>query len=186
MGRENHREIMRDIADKTIRLAGIIEESIVDGTGIRLVVFCQGCRHNCRNCFSPQTHSFTGGQEYAMEHIIGLISENPLLQGITFSGGDPWEQADKCSYIAGRVKQMGLDVWCYTGYVFEDILAELENRKGWQAFIKNIDVLVDGKYEDANRSLLLPFRGSGNQRLVDVRQSLIAGRTVLFDPAKGR
>ncbi len=164
-----------------IKLSGIIKESIVDGTGIRYVIFCQGCIHNCRNCFNPETHSFEGGKEWDIDAIIEDIAKNPLLQGITFSGGDPWEQADKCSIIAESVKKMGLDVWSYTGYKFEYILQNLESRNGWAEFIKHVDILVDGKFEEENKSLLLTFRGSSNQRIVNVQQSLSSGELVICD-----
>jgi anaerobic ribonucleoside-triphosphate reductase activating protein len=164
-----------------IRIAGIINDSIVDGPGIRFVIFCQGCIHNCENCFNAETHSFEGGNEIESKEIIEQIVKNPLISGITFSGGDPMEQADKCSWIANEVKKLGLNVWAYTGYTFEYILDNMNKRKGWYDFIKNIDILVDGKYEEKNRNLLLAFRGSSNQRIIDVQKGLLTGNIIVCD-----
>lgn len=164
--------------DRTIRLAGIIKESVVDGKGIRYVLFSQGCTHNCKNCFNPETHSFTGGKLYDMDEIIEDIKKHPLHRGVTFSGGDPFEQADKFSYIAKSVKELGLNIWSYTGYTFEYILAHIEERESWKDYLKYIDVLVDGPYEDDKRDLSLAFRGSRNQRIIDVQSSLSAGKAV--------
>lgn len=167
--------------DKMIRLAGIIKESVVDGKGIRYVLFSQGCRHNCRNCFNPETHSFDGGKLYNMDEIIEDIKKYPLHKGVTFSGGDPLEQAVKFVYIAKKVKQMGLDVWSYTGYTFEYILSKQHEREGWSDFLKYIDVLVDGRFEYDQRDISLAFRGSRNQRIIDVQSSLREGSTVVLD-----
>lgn len=137
--------------DKKIRLAGILQESLVNGPGIRRVIFAQGCPHNCKNCFSPHTHSYNQGELIDMDTIIEDIRRNPMLKGVTFSGGEPWEQADKFSYIAKAVKDMGLNIWCYTGYTFEYILQHQTKRKGWSELLKYVDVLVDGKFEEDKR-----------------------------------
>lgn len=158
--------------DNSIRLADIIPESIVDGPGIRYVLFSQGCKHNCKGCFNPQTHPFNGGRLYDIDDIINEIKKNPLLKGVTFSGGDPFEQADKFSLIAKELHNLELDVWSYTGYTFEYIVANIGKNQNWHNLLANIDVLVDGKFEEDKKNILLRFRGSSNQRIIDVQKSL--------------
>lgn len=167
--------------DKEIRLAAILPESLVNGPGLRRVLFSQGCSHNCKGCFSSHTHSFTDGVLIDMDSIIEDIRKNPFLKGVTFSGGDPLEQADKFAYIAREVKKLGLNIWCYTGYTFEYILNNQHKRKGWSELLKYTDVLVDGKFEEAKKEEGLRFRGSSNQRIIDVRSSLEALEAVAMD-----
>lgn len=170
--------------DKKIRLAAILPESLVNGKGIRRVLFAQGCPHNCRGCFSPHTHSYTDGTLVDMDEIIDNIEENPLLRGITFSGGEPWDQAEKFAYIAERVKSFGLNIWCYTGYTLEYILEHKQERRGWTELLHYIDVLVDGKFEEDKKIEGLKFRGSSNQRIIDVKGSLEAMQAVAVDMYK--
>lgn len=158
--------------DKKIRLAGMIYESLSNGPGLRRVLFSQGCRHKCKNCFNPHTHSFTGGELMNMDEIIADIGSNPMIKGVTFSGGDPLEQAEKFSYIAKRVKEKGKSVWVYTGYTFEEILNKTTENEGWENLLNYTDVLVDGKFEIDKRSEKLKFRGSENQRIIDIKKSL--------------
>lgn len=169
------------LIDKKIRLAAILNESLVNGPGIRRVLFSQGCSHNCEGCFSPHTHSYTDGVLIDMDEIIEDIRNNPMLRGVTFSGGDPWEQADKFAYIARTVKSFGLNVWCYTGYTFEYILENLNKRKGWHDLLNSIDVLIDGKYEVSRANARIRYRGSSNQRIIDVRESLEVLGAVAID-----
>jgi anaerobic ribonucleoside-triphosphate reductase activating protein len=170
-------------SNNKIRLAAILPESLVNGTGIRRVLFSQGCPHNCEGCFSPHTHSYLGGAILDMDEIIEDIRINPMLSGVTFSGGEPWEQADKFAYIAKAVKALGLNVWCYTGYTFEYILENQYKRKGWQELLSYIDVLVDGKFQEDMMNAKLKYRGSSNQRIIGVKESLeILGAVALdFD-----
>ena len=112
---------------KKIRLAGIAYESLVNGPGMRRVYFSQGCRHNCEGCFNPDTHDFNGGEERDMDELIEDALDNPLLKGITFSGGDPLERAEEFAYMAKAFKKAGLNIWCYTGYTFEDVLEKMKN-----------------------------------------------------------
>ena len=151
-----------------IRIAGIEEESIVDGPGIRLVVFTQGCKHNCKGCHNPESHSFEGGKLVDIEEILQEIKSNPLLDGLTLSGGDPFEQWQASSELAKSVKKLGLNVVTYTGYTFEEILKD----QGFKELLLQTDILIDGKYEIEEKSLLLQFRGSKNQRIIDVKKFL--------------
>lgn len=151
-----------------IRVAGIEEESIVDGPGIRLVVFTQGCNHNCIGCHNPETHSFNGGRLVDIDSIVNMVKENPLLDGITLSGGEPFEQSLECSILAKKVREMGLNVLTYTGYTFEDILPN----KKFRELLLQTDILIDGKFDISQKSMLLQFRGSENQRIIDVKKYL--------------
>lgn len=161
--------------DNMIRLSGIAYESLVNGPGMRRVLFSQGCNHNCKGCFNPDTHDFDGGELKNMDEILKDIKNNPFLKGVTFSGGDPLEQAEKFAYLAKEIKGMGLNIWCYTGYEFEYILQNKSKRKGFEELIKYIDVLVDGKFQENNKISGLRYRGSSNQRIIDVQNSIKTG-----------
>lgn len=161
-----------------IRLSQVLGDSIVDGIGLRLVIFTQGCNHKCKGCHNPETHSITGGKEVSVEKLLKLISEDKLIDGITLSGGEPFLQAKECAYIAEKVKEMGLNVWTYSGYTFEQILNS--NNEDFLNLLKNTDVLVDGKFILEQRSLDLNFRGSKNQRIIDVEKSLVEKKPVIF------
>jgi anaerobic ribonucleoside-triphosphate reductase activating protein len=167
--------------EKVVRLAGIAYESLVNGPGIRRVLFSQGCSHNCRECFNPETHSYNGGKEFHVDELVEDIRNNPMLKGVTFSGGDPLEQADKFAYIAGCVKQKGLSIWSYTGYTFEYIVENKAKKAGWEDFLKNVDVLVDGKFQPELKAEGLKYRGSINQRIIDVQKSLNCGEVVVMN-----
>lgn len=167
--------------DKNIRLAGITYESLVNGPGMRRVYFTQGCRHKCPGCQNPSTHCMNGGEDRNMDELIDDLKDNPMLRGVTFSGGDPFEQADKCAYMAKRIKELNLNIWCYTGYTFEQILENKDSREGWREFLDNIDVLVDGLFIIDKMDENLKFRGSSNQRIIDVKESLNTGSVVELD-----
>lgn len=166
---------------RKIRLAGIAYESLVNGPGMRRVFFSQGCRHNCKGCFNQDTHDFNGGEELDMDELIKDVIDNPMLRGVTFSGGDPLERAEDFAYMAEAFKKKNLNIWCYTGYKFEDIINNLDNNKGWRLLLSNIDVLVDGRFEEENKNDRLKFRGSTNQRIIDVPSSLKCGEIVILD-----
>lgn len=166
---------------RKIRLAGIAYESLVNGPGMRRVFFSQGCRHNCKGCFNQDTHDFNGGEERDMDELIKDVINNPMLRGVTFSGGDPLERAEDFAYMAEAFKKKNLNIWCYTGYKFEDIINNLDNNKGWRLLLSNIDVLVDGRFEEQNKKDGLRFRGSTNQRIIDVPNSLKNGEVITLD-----
>lgn len=157
-----------------LRISGIERESIVDGDGIRYVIFTQGCPHHCPGCHNPQTHSFDAGRLVSLDELLADISKRrDYIDGITLSGGEPFCQSDQCSVIAEQARKMGLTVWCYTGYLFEELYGR------WDKLLEQIDILVDGPFIKAERSLDLRFRGSTNQRLIDIPASLKAGVAVL-------
>ena len=155
-----------------IRISGIVNDSIVDGPGFRLAVFTQGCPHHCAGCHNPQTHDFEGGREIDTQEIIEKLRGNPLLDGITLSGGEPFCQGAACAELASAAHALGLNVWAYSGYTYEQLLAgDAEQR----ALLAETDVLVDGPFVLPQRTLELRFRGSSNQRLIDVKSSAAAG-----------
>ena len=155
-----------------MRIASYIQDSIVDGPGFRFTLFTQGCPHNCPGCHNPQTHDFSGGEELSTDEIIKKLLSNPLTDGITFSGGEPFEQASDCAVIAAAARQHGLNVWCYSGYTFEELLEKSRVDSGVMELLKLTDVLVDGKFILEEKSYNVPWRGSRNQRLIDVKKSL--------------
>lgn len=164
-----------------VRLAGLVPQSIVDGPGLRLAVFSQGCSHACPGCQNPHTHAMRGGREYEITGILADFDRNPLLAGITLSGGEPFARPGELWPLAEAVRLRGKDVWCYSGYTFEQILARADRDDDVRDLCAQIDVLVDGRFELRQRTLDLPYRGSANQRLVDMRRSLRAGRVVLHE-----
>ncbi|MBQ5419369.1 MAG: anaerobic ribonucleoside-triphosphate reductase activating protein, partial [Selenomonas sp.] len=143
-----------------MRIAGIVDDSIVDGDGLRLSVFTQGCPHHCVGCQNPDTHAASGGRDEDTENILARIDENPLLTGITFSGGEPFLQPAPLTRLAKEAHKRGLDVWSYTGYTLEELLAK--KNPAIDALLRELDVLVDGPYEERLRDLTLNFRGSSN------------------------
>ena len=155
-----------------IRIAGFEPESIVDGYGFRFVIFTQGCPHKCQGCHNPQSHDFNGGTEYDTADIIKMFANNPLLSGITLSGGEPFCQSEACLEIAREAHRMGFNVWCYTGYEFYEVIGN--------PLLKEVDVLVDGKFIESQKSFNLSFRGSANQRLIDVPKSFKEKKIVLY------
>ena len=162
-----------------ISLSGVTGDSIVDGPGLRLTIFTQGCLHHCPGCHNPQTHDPDGGSWADTEDILAAAAENPLLDGITLSGGDPFLQPIPCLALAEGAHKIGLNVWTYTGYTWEALLEENDAEK--LALLKETDVLVDGPFLLAERSLELRFCGSRNQRLIDVKKSLAEDKVVLWE-----
>ena len=169
--------------DAVIRLAGLVEDSIVDGPGLRLTVFAQGCPHRCPGCHNPQTHDPAGGHERRVDEIVEKLDDNPLLSGVTLSGGEPFEQSAPCARIAREAHARGLNVWTYSGYTFEALLEMSASRGDIRALLAETDVLVDGPFVLAERSLDCPWRGSKNQRLIDIKASLRDGRAVALSEA---
>ena len=164
--------------DVKLRLAGVIRESIVDGPGWRFVVFVQGCPHHCPGCQNPQTHDFNGGYETTVGNIVNAVKENKLLSGITLSGGEPFTQAKELTILAKEIKALGLDVMSFSGWTYEELLCGANSDNGWLELLEELSYLIDGKFILAEKSLELKFRGSKNQRIIDVQKSLVSGKTV--------
>lgn len=158
-----------------LKLAGMVEDSIVDGPGLRMAIFAQGCPHHCPGCHNPETWSFEGGTEISEERVFEIVKTNPLCGGVTFSGGEPFAQAEAFSLLAGLLKTEGYEIASYSGYTFEQLLAGNEKQR---ELLKKIDILIDGLFVEKERSVELNFRGSRNQRILDVPASLKAGEAV--------
>ena len=155
---------------RSIQISGIERESIVDGEGVRYVIFTQGCPHNCPGCHNPQTHASDGGKEISVQTIINDIMTNAaynhLIQGITFSGGEPFLWADELATIGKIAHTYGLDVWTYTGYTYEELLEKSKDDPRVKKLLDVTDYLVDGPFVLAEKDLTLKFRGSRNQRII--------------------
>ncbi|MEG1448553.1 MAG: anaerobic ribonucleoside-triphosphate reductase activating protein [Oscillospiraceae bacterium] len=166
------------ISSDEIRISGVIEESIVDGLGIRYVIFTQGCPHHCVGCHNPKTHDFAGGRLVPIEKLVSEIKSNPLIGGVTFSGGEPFCQPKPLSKLGAEIKKFGKNIWAFSGFTFEEIMNMGEDER---ELLSLCDILVDGEFVLAEKSLCLKFRGSKNQRIVDVQKSLEAEKVVLAD-----
>lgn len=154
----------------TLRIAGIVRESIVDGPGIRFAVFCQGCPHHCPGCHNQQTHDFRGGYDCDIEKILAEIDKNPLLSGVTFSGGEPFCQAEAFYELGRRVKERGLDIVAFSGYTMEELSTMAENDQGIDNLLSIVDILIDGPFLLEEKDLTLEFRGSRNQRIIHLQE----------------
>ena len=164
-----------------IRLAGeITTDSVVDGEGIRSVVWCQGCIHNCPGCHNPLTHSFESGILKDVSEVCEEISRLEFQDGITLSGGDPLCQIDACLEIAKFCQGIGLNVWCYTGYKIEELLKRSQKEMKLKELLENIDVLVDSPFVLELKSFDVPFRGSSNQRLINAKESVMKNEVVIY------
>lgn len=165
-----------------IRLASNIQpDSIVDGEGLRTVVWTQGCSHNCKGCHNPGTHRFDGGFLADTEDIKKQIADLSYQDGVTLSGGDPFFQVDAVLDIARFCQSKGINVWCYTGFTFDALLEMSKSKPAILELLRNIDVLVDGKFVLSLKSYDCKFRGSTNQRLIDVKKSLQFKRIVNYE-----
>lgn len=163
-----------------IRLAADLQtDSIVDGLGIRTVIWTQGCSHNCKGCHNPSTHDFKGGELIEIDDVLDAIEDLQGQTGITLSGGDPFFQSKQCAILAKKAHELNMDVWAYTGFVYEDLIKS--NKKDILELLSEIDVLIDGKFEISKKSLDCPFRGSSNQRIIDVKKSLENHEIILFN-----
>ena len=161
----------------TISILEIVEDTTVDGPGFRTTVYCAGCPNRCPGCHNPQSWDIANGHEVDVEDILKVILADPFAD-VTFSGGDPMFQPVGFTALAKGVKERsGKNIWCYTGFLFEDLLKNVQQR----ALLENIDVLVDGRFVEVLKDESLHFRGSSNQRVIDVPASLANGKTVLLD-----
>ena len=162
--------------DMNLRIAGVIDESIVDGPGIRFVIFTQGCPHHCPGCHNPHTHDFEGGEEVKISKLLADVQANPLIQGVTLSGGEPFCQPAALAELVRVLRLGGKHIMAYSGYTWEQLLVMKD--PDVRALLEQCDVLVDGPFLMEQKDLTLRFRGSRNQRLIDVKQSLESGTVV--------
>lgn len=161
------------------RVAGIIRESVVDGPGLRCVIFAQGCPRACPGCHNPDNLDPNGGKLMTVEEVFLTVEKIKLISGVTFSGGDPFMQAGPFAALAKRFKSKGLNIMTYTGYKWEELILLAESDKFVRELLENTDYLVDGPFIIAKKDLNLPFRGSANQRIIDVHKSLKTNQIVI-------
>ena len=166
-----------------IRICGVVRESIVDGPGLRFVLFTQGCPHHCPGCHNPESHSMDGGYDVTAEKVLEEFRKNPLLKGITLSGGDPIVQAGELVEVCRGVHALGTDVMTYTGYTYEELLEMQKTDDGIRQLLEETDTLVDGRFVLAQRDLTLIYKGSRNQRVIDLNRTRAEGHIVL-DPVE--
>lgn len=169
-----------------LKINNYISESYVDGPGIRFTVFTQGCIHNCPGCHNPQTHDFNKGIYFDNEKIVELMNKNPLIEGLTLSGGDPLMQIDECLDLAKMVKNQdkNYDIVLYTGYTFEQIIEMGKKNDNLMELLKYIDYLIDGPFILKLRDLELNYCGSSNQRVIDVQKTLKENKIIIADIKK--
>ena len=165
----------------TVRIAGVVRESIVDGPGLRFVVFCQGCPHHCKGCHNEETHDFSAGYDCEIEKILKAVDANPLLDGVTFSGGEPLCQPEPFLKLAREIKKRGLNLVVYTGYTYEALQERIEREEALRELLELTDLLIDGPYIEEERDLTLLFRGSANQRVIDMEKTREEGKLVLSE-----
>ena len=163
-----------------IRINNYINESYVDGPGIRFSVFTQGCPHHCKGCHNPQTHDFYQGKEIETDELVQKMLKNPLLDGITLSGGEPFLQVDACLDLLKKLLQANptYDVIAYTGYLMEDLLKRSQTEKNLKELLSLIDYVIDGPFILELRDLDLDFMGSKNQRIIDSKQSILENKII--------
>ncbi len=157
-----------------LRIAGTVSDSIVDGPGLRFVIFTQGCSHHCKGCHNPHTWPYDGGTVADLDELYDKVVKNPILSGVTLSGGEPFDQALALYPLVKRYKDSGIEIAAYSGYTFEELIRDEDKLK----LLSLCDVLIDGEFLEAEKSLDLKFRGSKNQRILDVKASLDAAQAV--------
>jgi anaerobic ribonucleoside-triphosphate reductase activating protein len=162
-----------------LRVAGIVKESVVDGPGFRYVIFAQGCEHRCKGCHNPDTHAMDGGYVVDTDSIIEDIKQSRYIDGVTLSGGEPFLQAKAFIDIAEKLGEFNMNIICYTGFTYEELI-ESKN-ESWIKLLGLIDTLIDGPYIEELKDLSLVFRGSRNQRIIDVKESLRQQKVILVD-----
>ncbi|MBS1368676.1 MAG: anaerobic ribonucleoside-triphosphate reductase activating protein [Lentisphaeria bacterium] len=167
-----------------INLAGFDDESITNGPGLRAVIFTQGCPHHCPGCHNPQTHAFGVGRDYMVRELFERIRRNPLVGGVTFSGGEPFSQPEPLAELGKLLKEAGYELAIYSGYTFEELLAMPD--PAIRRLLEQADVLVDGEYRERERNILLRFRGSANQRILNLPSSLQARKAIQMPPGRWR
>ncbi len=167
--------------EETIRIAGVVKESIVDGPGIRYVIFTQGCPHKCEGCHNPQTHDFNGGKIVNISKLLDDIKKNPLIKGITVSGGEPFAQASNVAKLIYSLDKNRYNIMVYTGYTYENLIKNSTDKNGFLKLLNLTDILIDGKFEITLKDSFIPFRGSSNQRAIDVKESLKSNEVILYN-----
>lgn len=161
---------------KTIRIASLVDDSIVDGPGIRFTIFMQGCPHHCIGCHNPETHDFQGGYLENINNIILKIKNNPLCYGVTISGGEPFAQKNELLELVNEIKKINKNIIIYTGYIYEELIKKDDSVIN--EILRKIDYLVDGPFILSKRDLTLTFRGSSNQRFIDMNKTRLGNKLI--------
>lgn len=172
-----------DMSNLSLYVLGKAYDSVVDGEGLRETIFVQGCPHHCEGCHNPESWA-NRNPEAKDEFLVDLYkeaTENPLWQGVTFSGGEPFLQAQQFAVLAVNLHASNLDIWCYTGFLLEELLLRSDSDEGVRNLLSQVDVLVDGQFILAQRDLSAHFKGSTNQRVIDMKESISAGCVVLHE-----
>lgn len=155
-----------------LQIAGIIDDSVVDGPGVRYTIFTQGCSHNCPGCHNPETHDYNGGTSVKIDDLMADIVRSKYIKGVTLSGGEPFDQPEALTELVARLKNKGYEVLLFSGYTFEEIVQDSIKLQA----LSYADILIEGRFDIKKRTQTLRFRGSSNQRIIDVRQSLAKGQ----------
>ena len=164
-----------------LRIAGVQKESIVDGPGIRYVVFTQGCPHKCKGCHNPQTHDFNGGKDISIDELVSDIKKNPMIKGVTISGGEPFFQAKQVSKLIDNLQDKNYDYMVYTGYQYENLVQNANANNGYMDLLSRTDILMDGKFVEELKNENTIFRGSTNQRAIECKNSLETGNLTIHE-----
>ena len=164
---------MASTEDITVRIAGVVENSFTDGPGVRFALFVQGCPHHCPGCHNPQTHDFAGGSETTVGALLEALDEDPLVSGLTLSGGEPFCQAGACAELARAAHARGKDVWTWSGWTYEQLRQKAATEPDVAELLRQTDVLVDGPFIEAERDLDLEWRGSANQRVLELKDGFV-------------
>ena len=164
-----------------IRLFGVANDSIVDGPGLRYAIYTQGCSHHCEGCHNKESWPFSGGTVTTVQAILEDIGKNKLVKNVTLSGGDPFDQAAPVAVLAKELKVRGYGIWGYSGYTFEELQEKAKQDEDVAEILESIDVLVDGRFEMTKKSLSLKWKGSSNQRVIDINKTRTSGEIVLFE-----
>ena len=195
LSQETEKSVSPETRPEILRLSGFSQESFVDGPGIRVVLFVQGCDNACEHCHNPESWDVNGGEEYTIREVIKMVKDaagaakkrnlhklagaaQKEVQGVTFSGGEPFMQAGALVMVARAVRRIGLDLTVYTGYLYEELCERPD--KDIQALLALADYLIDGPYIHKQRDIGLKFRGSSNQRVIDMNETRKLGRVVQF------
>lgn len=169
-----------ELKENEIRLFGVANDSIVDGPGLRYSVYVQGCSHHCPGCHNPESWAFEGGTVTTIEALVKDIQQNQLIHDVTLSGGDPFDQAGPVAKLATRLKELGYRLWSYSGYLYEDLCERAKTDADIKTILDSIDVLVDGEFKKDLKSLDLKWKGSSNQRVIDMNKTREQGKIVLY------
>jgi anaerobic ribonucleoside-triphosphate reductase activating protein len=161
-----------------IRIAGTVRESVVDGPGLRFVIFTQGCCHRCKGCHNPDTWDLLGGETVKAEDLLKQVKAEKLIKGVTFSGGEPFLQAAPLAWLGHEIKKQGLDLITFTGYTWQELQELCSEDRAANDLMQLSDYIIDGPFMLEEKDFDLPFRGSRNQRIIDVKKSIAAGKVM--------